>query len=71
MIRALIIFVLLGISGAIVGMIISSVTGIGLWLAVLSAIVSGLFGLVITVEKSEEERLMDDLDQMEALSDKE
>lgn len=70
MIRALIIFLLLGISGAISGAIISSLIGIGLWLSALLAIVSGVFGLVITVEKSEEERLLDDLAQMEALSEK-
>jgi uncharacterized protein (DUF58 family) len=71
MIRALIIFVLLGISGAISGAIISSLIGIGLWLSALLAIVSGVFGIVVTVEKSEEERLLDDLAQMEALSEKE
>jgi hypothetical protein len=69
--RALIIFVIYGISGAIVGWGISWLTELGLGVIIGVAIGAGLGGMIFATEKSEEERLMDDLAQMEALNDKE
>ena len=70
-VRALLIFVLCGIPGAIVGWGISWLTGLGVGVIIGVAICSGLGGMIFATEKSEKQRLMEDLAQMEALSDKE
>jgi uncharacterized membrane protein YfcA len=67
--RALLVFVLCGIPGAIVGWGVSWLTGLGIVVVIGVAIGSGLGGMIFATEKSEKQQLVEDLDQMEALAD--
>jgi len=68
-IRGLIILCVYGISGAIFGAIVSWILSIDVLFILGAAIIAGVGGMIITVEKSTDEKLADDLAQMEALSD--
>jgi hypothetical protein len=67
--RALLIFVICGIPGAIVGWGVSWLTGLGVGIIIGVAIIAGFGGMIFAVEMSAKERLMQDLIQMEALND--
>ena len=66
--RALLIFVVCGISGAIVGWGVSWLTELGIGVIIGVAIGSGLCGLIFSTEKSKETQLMEDLNQIEVLN---